>query len=90
MHFLKTLFVSAAMATMAIAQTQQLAFTSTPASVTAGKPVTITYAGGDTTVGYIQTILHWKEKCSPLTSIACNNHPEEGQPEQPADHQCPH
>jgi len=50
MHFLKTMLVGAAMATMAVAQST-LAFTSTPTSVTAGKPVTVTYAGGDSTVG---------------------------------------
>jgi len=78
MHFLKTLFLSAAMATMAIAQSQQLAFTSTPASATAGKPVTITWAGGDTSVSYPEQYPRWKEISSYSTWIACNNHLEEG------------
>ncbi|KAI9681138.1 MAG: hypothetical protein M1817_002420 [Caeruleum heppii] len=46
MHFFKTVLVAASALSLASAQAI-LAFTSTPTSVTAGEPVTITYAGGD-------------------------------------------
>ncbi|MCJ1363451.1 hypothetical protein MMC16_002558 [Acarospora aff. strigata] len=46
MHYLKTILVGAVMATVAVAQST-LAFTSTPSTVTAGNPVTITYASAD-------------------------------------------
>lgn len=47
MHFRKALFLGlSALAAHAVAQ-ERLAFTSFPSSVTAGEPVTITYAGGD-------------------------------------------
>ncbi len=53
MHFFRTVIVGAvAMATAAYAQ-GTLAFTSTPASVTAGQPVTITYSSDDNSVGFL-------------------------------------
>ena len=55
MHFLKTMLVGAAMATMAVAQ-DTLGFTSVPTSVKAGQPVTITYSSGDSSVGTLFAI----------------------------------
>ncbi|KAL8720676.1 MAG: hypothetical protein Q9225_002505 [Loekoesia sp. 1 TL-2023] len=47
MHFTKFLLVAATAVVAVVAQSRQIAFTSTPASVTAGSSVTLRWGGGD-------------------------------------------
>lgn len=49
MHFFKALLAGAALVASTVAQ-GQLAFTSFPSNVQVGKPVTVTWAGGNPTL----------------------------------------
>ncbi|KAK8213409.1 hypothetical protein M8818_002708 [Zalaria obscura] len=69
MHIIKTLTIGASvLASYALAQSTRLAFTSTPASVTAGQAVTIKYSAADTTAPV--TIILRKGDPNDLQTIA--------------------
>lgn len=76
MHFLRTVAVGAsALISLVAAQSSSLAFTSTPASVTAGKAVTLKYTASNTNdVSRHEEIPRNANALTDVTFSACDHH----------------
>lgn len=61
----RTLFACASLVVAAVAQTSRIAFTVLPTNVTAGKPVTLQWGGGDGSVSLPNTLY---SSCQPGTT----------------------